>query len=82
MNRYLRDALILALIPLATIAFSLWEWGGITNAPWHTISKYAQEHHWLAIVILILPWIAAAVFSAWFVHHIWFTFIPRLKPTI
>jgi hypothetical protein len=77
-SRELRDALILALIPLAAVAFSLFEWGGITNAPWSTISKYAQEDHRLAIALLILPWVAAAVYSAWWIHHIWFSFIPRL----
>jgi hypothetical protein len=80
LSRTLRDALILALLPLAVIAFSLWEWGGITTAPWHTISFYAQEHRWLAIIILVLPWATAAIFSAWWIHHIWFAFIPRLKP--
>lgn len=78
MSREFRDALVLILIPLIAIAFSLWEWGGITDEPWHTISKYAQEHHWLAIVILVSPWLAAGIFSAWWIHHIWFTFIPRL----
>jgi hypothetical protein len=73
----LRDGLILALLPLAVIAFSLWEWGGLTDDPWHTISFYAQHHLWLAVVIFFLPWIAAGIFDAWWWYHM-HSVIPRL----
>jgi hypothetical protein len=69
--------LILALIPLAAAAFSLFEWGGITTAPWHTISKYAQENPWLALIILLLPWPVAIGFDIWWLHHMR-SVIPRL----
>ncbi len=84
-NRELRDALVLALVPLVAavigfialiethdafwlgalvwiaIAFSLFEWGGITTAPWHTISKYAQIYRWLYWVIAGLAVIPLAI---------------------
>lgn len=41
----------LALLVESALLFSLWEWGGITSAPWHTISKYAQVYRWLYWVI-------------------------------
>ena len=90
MNRLLRDALILALVPLVgagiglfawdkthdgtwlgllvwtAIAFSLFEWGGLTNAPWHTISKYAQVYRWLYWAIAALtgiPLLIAALYG-------------------
>jgi hypothetical protein len=109
MNRLLRDALILALVPLVAavigffaliqthdaywlgllvwtaIAFSLFEWGGLTTAPWHTISKYAQIDHWLywllaALPIIVVPflyaihagWLVAALFGvALGVYEVW-----------
>jgi hypothetical protein len=85
MNRYIRDALILALVPLVTasiglfaliethnaywlvvlgyggITFSLFEWGGLTNAPWHTISFFSQEYKWLYWMLAILPILVGAV---------------------
>ncbi len=78
MNRYLRDALILALIPLAVIAFSLFEWCGITSAPWHTISFYAQQYRWLQAVIAILPVVALVIFEWWWLFHHLNLPIPRL----
>jgi hypothetical protein len=92
MNRYLRDALVLALVPVVAaaiglfalakthdpywlgllvwvaIAFSLFEWGGITNAPWHTISKYAQVYRWLYWVIAelaVIPLALATLYGGW-----------------
>jgi hypothetical protein len=94
LNRYLRDALVLALVPLVgaavglyawdkthdgmwlgllvwtAITFSLFEWGGITNAPWHTISKYAQVYRWLYWVIsglAVVPLLVSVWYGGWII---------------
>jgi hypothetical protein len=92
MNRMLRDALILALVPLVAagiglfaliqthdaywlgllvwvaITFSLFEWGGLTNAPWHTISKYAQidrRLYWMIVALAVMPLAISALYGNW-----------------
>ena len=94
MNRLLRDALVLALVPLVTAAiglfaliethhiywllvlgwggviFSIFEWGGLTNAPWHTISFFSQEYKWLywAIACLaVAPPVIAFSYGNWLI---------------
>ena len=91
MNRLLRDAIILALVPLVgaaiglfawnethdgtwlgllvwtAIAFSLFEWGGLTNAPWHTISFYSQTERWLywgIAGLVVIPLAIAAFYGS------------------
>ena len=49
------DGTWLGLFVWTTIAFSLFEWGGLTTAPWHTISKYAQGYRWLYWLLAALP---------------------------
>lgn len=71
---------ITALILVAAIptAFSLYEWGGLTIAPWHTVSYYALHHEWLAVGIGVAAFAAYLVFVAWWIHHM-HTKILRLR---
>ena len=78
MNRMVRDALILILLPLVVIAFSLWEWGGINNDPWHSISFYAKEYVWLKWTIAALPVVGAVIFEIWWLDIHMNQVIPRL----
>jgi hypothetical protein len=56
------DAYWLGLLTWVAIVFSLFEWGGLTDAPWHTISFYAQAgDRWLYWLLALLPGIPIAI---------------------
>jgi len=64
-----KAAIALVVIPVLAIAFSLFEWGGLTIAPWHTISWYAQRHFALDVFIAGLFGGGGIVGLAWWIHH-------------
>jgi hypothetical protein len=96
-TRELKDALILAMVPLVgaviglyalikthdtywlgllvwiAITFSLFEWGGLATAPWHTISFYTQRIRWLYWLLAALPIIAVPFLYA--IHADWWVVV-------
>lgn len=47
---------------------------GLATPLWHTISWYSQKYKVLAVLILLF----FLALPAWWIHHIWFTTIPKL----